>query len=78
MESLKTLIGTAQVFVSVGIGAVLTEFAVSIRFEVLASLGLEVVVGDIEHSHLNFEGQGLKLSLKQLLTSSFRLSSCNP
>ena len=52
----QVVVGISQLAVAVSVGAVLAELAVPCLIEVLAALGLVVVVGDVEHLHLDVAG----------------------
>ena len=61
--------------------AVLPELAVTSVIEVLASLSLVVVVGNVEHLHVDFFRESLdlyKMIISIIFTSSLPLNSCSP
>ena len=53
----QLLIRLAQLFLAVRVRAVLAEVALLLLLEVLAHLSFVIVVGDVEHLVLHFDGQ---------------------
>lgn len=54
------VIGLAEIHIPVRIRAILSKFAMAFLFIIFTSLCLEIVVGDVEHLHLDLEGEGLE------------------